>query len=281
MSAEEFLAAAAALAAEEDEPEVAAPVQVPADLPEPGSGELAAPEQPAVIGCGHAMPVLAKFCPECGAPAQEVMEPPKWQCGHDNGDEARFCSTCGAPAGGAAPVVSSYVSVAASRPDISSWRPKREEELSPAERAARDRAHAEAIRMGAQDPGTGPLEVPQPGQDVQLIHFKEDGFTFAGTVWYRGQELRLVVGSPRWQQAQEWINMPEFAQMRRWQKVMFGPGPWPGLPYTAALMGPPGPRILSADGQQEIQAGPTAEELRMAEERERARNGAVPAMPVG
>ena len=36
----------------------------------------------------------------------------------------------------------------------------------------------------------------QPAGESVVLHFIEDGFTASGRVWYRGQELEFVTGSP-------------------------------------------------------------------------------------
>jgi hypothetical protein len=154
-------------------------------------------------------------------------------------------------------------------------RPKPYEELTPAERAERERQHLAAVAAGNRDPGLVAYDQPR-SSDTQLIHFLEDGLTFAGQVWFRGQEIELDRGSLRWQQAQPWINLDDFAQVRRFGKVMFRKGPWPGVRYVDALreggyqqLGP------LREGGEEIH-GPSVEQLLQAEARERARGRGVP-----
>lgn len=79
----------------------------------------------------------------------------------------------------------------------------------------------------------------QDGTKV-VIHFVEDGFTFSGQIWYRGQEIEFIVGSPTWEASVRrgnWVPLAfdEQAQIRKYGKVMFKPGPWPGLGYDAAV----------------------------------------------
>jgi hypothetical protein len=105
---------------------------------------------------------------------------------------------------------------------------------------------------------SGPLDLPEPPdryrrsatdpmppnpdrtiaeKDAVTIHFVEDGFTALGRVWYRGMELTLGRSSPGWNAALDregngWFQMPEDEQDRRFGKVMFRPGPWPGEPWS-------------------------------------------------
>lgn len=80
-------------------------------------------------------------------------------------------------------------------------------------------------------------EAPQfKDGDVVLIHVREDGFTANGRVWYRGQELEFVVGAQNWRDTLDrngdsWLTMTESDQLRRYGKVMFGHGPWPGAAW--------------------------------------------------
>lgn len=69
---------------------------------------------------------------------------------------------------------------------------------------------------------------------VILLHFVEDGFTADGAVWVRGQELEYHKGTAEYEQTLDrngvsWLDLvgDEAAQMDRFGKVMFRPGPWP------------------------------------------------------
>jgi hypothetical protein len=118
-------------------------------------------------------------------------------------------------------------------------------------------------------------EPPRSGTTT-LIHFLEDGLSFAGTVWFRGQELELDEGTPRWREAQVWINMDDFQQMQRFGKVMYRKGPWPGLRYVDALReGQHQPLDPPGEGGTEVR-GPDVKALLEAEARERSRNRGVP-----
>ena len=87
-----------------------------------------------------------------------------------------------------------------------------------------------------RDPSTWTAGAVSPevvdGQTV-LIHIREDGFTANGRVWYRGQELEFTVGEPNWEDTKNihgksWVLQTESDQLRRYGRVMFGLGPWPG-----------------------------------------------------
>lgn len=173
----------------------------------------------------------------------------------------------------AAPVAESFTAVLAARPE--GFRPKAEKDLTPEERNERQRAHAEAVRLGQREAPPGPPERPQPGQETQVIHMMEDGMSFAGVVWMRGQEIVLPVGSPRWQQAQDWINMTDFQQMDRWGKVMFRPGPWPGRSVAEALAAGPEQPMLAPDGKTPLPP-PDPAAFQRAAQLEAQRAGAVP-----
>lgn len=79
----------------------------------------------------------------------------------------------------------------------------------------------------------------EEGSEV-LIHFIEDGFTAQGRVWYRGQELAVVVGSEEWndtcdRDGTSWLSFTEADQLERYEKIYFRRGEWPGKKtYTAA-----------------------------------------------
>lgn len=160
---------------------------------------------------------------------------------------------------------------------VTDARPKPEHLLTPAERADRMRQHAAALSAGMADPPPPPPERPRPGEETELIHFIADGLSFAGQVWFRGQELEFVVGSPRWHQAQSWLNLEDWQQEERWGEVKFRRGPWRGRRYVDALRDGPEGKMMSLDGNQVI-TGPTEAELLRAEEMERRRGRGVPSM---
>lgn len=197
---------------------------------------------PEACPSGHPVPSAARFCPECGAPV--VSEPPAGP----------------APAG-------------------ADGRPKPDYLLTQAERAERERQHLAAMRAGRADVPVQ-YEPVCTGQTV-LIHFITDGFTFAGTVWYRGQELELDMGSERYQQAKGWIHLTgenEWLQEDRYGKVFFRAGPWRGRRYVDGAGAFEQLASRSKDGPPVT--GPGADELARADAAERARRRGVPAVPV-
>ena len=153
--------------------------------------------------------------------------------------------------------------------------------LTPQERAERDRQHAEALAAARQFEAQQPAYVPPEGETI-LIHFVEDGLTFAGQVWYRGQEIEIGPSHPRWEQARSWILLDRYAQIERYGKQYFERGPWPGR--ASYLDGLGGFEQLSAgkdaDGNPVRFAGPGEEALRQADEMERRRGRAVPGMVI-
>jgi len=198
-------------------------------------------------------------------PALVVPEPvpPARQCpaGHDAPVPAKFCPECGAALSGSQPPAEPPGS-----------RPKPDALLTPQERAERERAHAAALAAGARDPGPAPV-LPPSGRTV-LVHLVEDGLTAFGTVWMRGQEIEVAVGGPRWADASRWILLNDRGQMQRYGRVMFRPGPWPGLGYAAAAG--QFQQMAPASGDAPV-TGPTLEQLQQAQEAERRRGRGVPA----
>lgn len=200
------------------------------------------------------------------------------QCGEKSTAAAKFCFACGNPMH-AAPVAGAGFAAEqgarVTRPDLNQFRPKPEAELTSEERAERMRQHSEAVKLGQADP---PLRyVPSQSPDSILIHIVEDGFTFAGQVWMRGQELEIGPDHPRWEEVQRWINMDDFAQMDRYGKIRFRKGPWPGRRSYTEGAGSFDP-IMIGSGENAVRyAGPKVEELAQADARERQRGRAVPA----
>jgi hypothetical protein len=153
-------------------------------------------------------------------------------------------------------------------------RPRPVSELSAAERAERDRQHAEALAAARQFENAPVAYVPSQGAAV-LVHFIEDGLTAFGQVWYRGQEIEIGPGHPRWEQARAWILLDRTGQINRWGKQFFAPGPWPGR--RSYLDGADAFQQLG-DGSGGKFAGPGEQALRQADEAERRRGRAVPAI---
>lgn len=156
-------------------------------------------------------------------------------------------------------------------------RPRPAAELAPAERAERERQHAEAIAAAARFESQPPQFVPAEGEAV-LIHFVADGLTAFGQVWYRGQELAIGPDHPRWAEALGWITLDRWGQIERWGEQKFDFGPWPGRrSYTEALGSFEQLRGTDAAGNKVTFAGPSEQQLRDADEAERRRGRAVPA----
>jgi len=211
--------------------------------------------------------------PGAGVLRDATRTPDGWaKCalGHDNDPAASFCATCGLNMSAQAPPAAAEVS-----------RPKPASVLTPEERAERDRQHAEAMRAAAAFEAQQPDYLPPEGETV-LIHFIEDGLTFAGQVWYRGQEIEIGPRHPRWEQARQWILLDRYAQIDRWGKQFFDRGPWRGR--QSYLDGAGSFERLSAgkdeQGKPVTFAGPGEEALRQADEAERRRGRAVPGMVI-
>lgn len=185
--------------------------------------------------------------------------------GHPNVPGSRFCGACGLPVGAAIPVRGEPV------------RPKPAGMLTPAERAERERRHAEAVAAAARFEAAPPQFVPAEGAAI-LIHFVADGLTAFGQVWYRGQELAIGPDHPRWTEALGWITLDRYGQIERWGEQKFDFGPWPGRKsYADALGSFEQLRGTDSAGNKVTFAGPTEEQLRAADDAERRRGRAVPA----
>ena len=182
--------------------------------------------------------------------------------GHGNDPGARFCAICGLSMDAPAPVLGPVQE-----------RPRPGGELSEDERAERDRQHIEAMAAARAFENAPAVYVPSEGEAV-LVHFIEDGLTAFGQVWYRGQEISIGPGHPRWEQARAWILLDRTGQINRWGKQFFAPGPWPGR--RSYLDGADGFEKLG-DGGGGTFAGPGEQALRQADEAERRRGRAVPA----
>jgi hypothetical protein len=215
-----------------------------------------------------------RLCPSTSNEDASRLEPPpevpteigaSCALGHPNAPGMRFCGACGLPVGAAIPVRGEPV------------RPKPAAQLSPAERAERERDHAEAVAVAAMFERQPQQFVPSEGEGI-LIHFVADGLTAFGQVWYRGQELQIGPDHPRWNEALGWITLDRFAQVERWGEQKFDFGPWPGRrSYTEALGSFEQLSVTTPDGSRAAFAGPTEQQLRDADEAERRRGRAVPA----
>lgn len=163
--------------------------------------------------------------------------------------------------------------------EVIAERPVPEAELSPQGQRIRELEHQLALERGKKDPEIAepdPGAVEGLGDDTNIvIHILEDGFTHAGKVWYRGQELEFVPGSQQWRETcdrtgRSWLDLrgDEFAQVERWGKVMFRNGPWPGRSYLDAAK-------ELFDG---VAGTPDEEQLRAAQQAEARRRRAVPSL---
>lgn len=186
--------------------------------------------------------------------------------GHENAPHTTFCGTCGL-----------RMDAAAGKADLNEARPRPEHELDAAERAERQRQHAEAQAAAARFENAAEVIVPASGQTL-LIHFVEDGLTAFGRVWLRGQELEIGPDHPRWADAVGWITMSKAGQFERWGKQYFDHGPWPGIrSYTAAAGAFEKVTVNGPDGTRVEYHGPSEEELRRADAMEARRGRGVPA----
>jgi hypothetical protein len=186
--------------------------------------------------------------------------------GHPNPPNTQFCASCGLPMN-AQPAV---------KPELTP--PKPVDQLTQQERDDRDAQHAAAITATARFENAPEQIVQTPGEAV-IIHFVEDGFTFAGRVWYRGQELEIGPGHPRWQDAARWIMLTRPQQVERYGREYFEHGPWP---YRRSYADSQGAyeELATMDKSGKF-AGPTPEQLRQADAAEQARGRGVPAPAFG
>src|SRR6266851_5741359 len=209
-----------------------------------------------VCSGGHESPASAKFCMECGAPFSVQAEPEReWTCqrGHLADWAARFCMECG----DSRPDLKAPVAGAGLAAEMAA-RPVPDAELTPESRAERERLHAAALRLGREDPN---LVYAQPSgqQPTVLFYVLKSGWTFAGEVWMRGQEIELEQGTLRWAEAQRFINWTDAEQYEQYGRLCWRLGPWPGRksyaqvePGSYQRLGP-----LSKNGQEVL--GPSEE----------------------
>lgn len=167
---------------------------------------------------------------DVAALAQEMLAPvavdvfgqatPKCGLGHENAAGARFCNTCGLPMDAPPPP---------GRDPVAEGLPKPVSQLTADEAAERAQQHAEVQAALARAEQAVPdiSAQPDPSDKKLLIHFVEDGFTWAGRVWNQGDELEIGPEHPRWQSAVGWITLDKVAQVNRYGRVFFEPGPWP------------------------------------------------------
>lgn len=189
--------------------------------------------------------------------------------GHRNELTAKFCASCGLPMDAQAPPP---------MPSLTDLRPKPSSQLTAEERAERERQHAEAMKVAAQFEAQQLQYQPSQGEAV-LIHFVDDGFTFAGQVWYTGQEIEIGPDHPRWAEVLTWITLNKYQQIERYGKQYFDHGPWPGRGSYTDAAGHFERLYTGRDSQGNFTGafiGPGEDALRQADEAERRRNRAVP-----
>lgn len=105
----------------------------------------------------------------------------------------------------------------------------------------KERREAELARV-ANSPDTKPVNGFQisgspDAEGAVTLHFVEDGFTVLGKVWYRGEELSVVPGTPQWEQSpiyrgKIFAELDEFEQEEIWGRRFFRQGPWRGKRLT-------------------------------------------------
>lgn len=224
-----------------------------------------------VCGNGHDCPAGAKFCMECGDPFTVTAAPADWDCqnGHHNQAAAKFCMECGDQR----PDLKAPVAGAGMAVELLS-RPQPEEVLTPQQRALREAQHAEALRLGQADPGV--RYQPPRSSNTVLFHVLKSGWTWAGQVWMRGQEIELDIGSPRWQEAQRFLGMTDEQQYETYGRVCFRKGPWPGRKSFADIEPGSYQPLAALDGKGRV-TGPSTQALEEADRREQARRRGVPA----
>jgi hypothetical protein len=217
-------------------------------------------------GAGSSGENASTLEPERGVPMEVEA---RCSFGHLNAPGCRFCGRCGLPVGLPVPVRGP------------AERPRPAAMLTPEERAAREREHAEAVAAAARFEQAPARYVPSDGEAI-LIHFIADGLTAFGQVWYRGQELQIGPDHPRWAEALGWITLDRFGQVERWGEQKFDFGPWPGRRSYAHAAGTfEQITVTGPDGSRSRYAGPTEAELLAADDAERRRGRAVPAPVFG
>lgn len=162
--------------------------------------------------------------------------------------------------------------------------PVPDEQLTPEQKRIRDLEDMLARERGSKDPVQELADLPSPDADgTILIHFLVDGVSALGQIWYRGQELEFVPGSPAYQDTCDrrgwsWLELRDndFAQVERWGEVKFRSGPWPGKTLLdaakvtfEAVKGPDGKTVPP----------PSKAELEAAAKAEARRRRAAPRLP--
>jgi exonuclease VII large subunit len=114
-------------------------------------------------------------------------------------------------------------------------RPKPESQLTPEEKQIRDLQDQLAKKRAAEIEAAEDVYEEDEAGDGVLIHFLEDGLTFAGRVWYKGQEANFPLNGEAYEQTKDitgksWLDVAgdDYAQVELYGRVLFRKGPWPG-----------------------------------------------------
>lgn len=152
--------------------------------------------------------------------------------GHQSAAAVRFCPECGLPMGELR---------LSPRTDLNAVREALlpTSALDPEAKARRDQQHIEALAANARiEQEIQDFSAQQDPSSRQVhVHFVADGFTWAGQVWYTGQEIKIGPEHARWQSALTWITLTKAEQFQRYGRVFFDTGPFPGR------IAPPGTEI--------------------------------------
>lgn len=122
-------------------------------------------------------------------------------------------------------------------PTTDSGRPVADSELTPQQKRIRELEDQLAKRTAKElENRPEAYDSTQEGESI-LIHFLEDGFTSQGRIWYRGQEVEFFIGSKAYEQTKNrygrsWLEDTEEDQYRRYGKLYWRRGGWPGHEYT-------------------------------------------------
>lgn len=160
---------------------------------------------------GDKLPVIAA---QPGSTPLEAASEERCQFGHPNSAGGKFCPECGMKVG-----VELLDMDAVLRP------PKPASELTDEERRARDLQHQQALAMNAQLAAQDSPDFEESTGEHITIHFVDDGFTFGGHVWLRGQQISIGPDHPRWEDALRWITKSPDEQINTYGKQFFARGP--------------------------------------------------------
>lgn len=151
--------------------------------------------------------------------------------GHPSPPGIRFCGECGLQVGAEVKLTP--------RVDLEAVRVAVQRPVDGDEQARRDREHAEAVtaNLMAEQQVRDATQEADPSEQKILVHFTEDGFTWGGKVWQRGEMLEIGPKHPRWEDALAWIKLSKPEQYARYGRVYFDFGPWPGS------LAPPGTEV--------------------------------------